>query len=111
MAASTPRSPQDRRRPVPASTPARANLPAAATVPGRTAAFIWAVIALLCSWYPLLCVPLSILALVFTIRAFRHTVKGGPGRGLVIAALVISGVALAITVTLVLFAANAVDLI
>jgi hypothetical protein len=78
---------------------------AAATVPGRTAAFIWAVIALLCCTVPLLCVPLSILALVFVIRAFRHTVAKAPGRGLIIAALIISVTAIVITVTLALLAA------
>ncbi|MCU1404180.1 MAG: hypothetical protein JWQ43_483 [Glaciihabitans sp.] len=85
-------------------SPARGGIPAA-PIPGRLSGFIFAILTALACTTPLFCVPLGVFALIQSLRALRRAPKGTAGRGLVVAALVITVLALALTVMLMISAA------
>lgn len=73
-------------------------------IPGRNSGFTLGILAALCSFVPLLCLPLGGIGLVQSLRAFRRVQRGQLGYGIVVAALVLNGAALSITFVLMILA-------
>jgi hypothetical protein len=70
------------------------------TTAGRTAGFIFAVIAALVFWWPLPAFIFGIIAVVQSLRALRRTPRGELGRGLIVASLVIAIAAMVVAAML-----------
>lgn len=73
-------------------------------IPGRNSGFTLGILAALCSFVPLLCMPLGGIGLIQSLRANRRVRRGQLGYGVVVAALVLNGAALTITLILMILA-------
>lgn len=73
-------------------------------VPGRESGFVLGLLAALITPIPFICIPLAVVGWILSAKALRLMPAGVPGRGLALAGLILSIVAISLTVVFMLLA-------